>query len=159
MTQPLHLLLSCKNSCYREYNQWTSDAQDEACVYDHGASWPCPPVMPGCCGVALHSLESQLCNQTVRVTVLMWEPMSEVLHTHLHCCISMVLPESGTGSDECELFVQGEEDALFAHLPLFPTLVFLLTGGDLWLHCVRNPLVYLVSFRHLWKPVDSKERS
>lgn len=53
--------------------------------------------------------------------------------------------------------VQGEENALFAHLPLFLALLLLLTGGDRY--CAGNLLVCLVSLGPLWKPADFKEQS
>lgn len=84
-----------------------------------------------------------------------------VLHTHLTCCRSTVLPEWGIGSCESELFVQGEENALFAHVSLFLDLSLLLTGGDrcFLLYCAGNPLVFLVSFRRFENLLTLKEES
>lgn len=115
------MLVSCKNSCYWKYDQWTSDAQGEACLYDHGASWPYPPVVPECCGVMLHSLESQLCNQTGASYCSHVRVLQRLLHTHLPCCRSMVLPEWGTGSYEYELCA-GRRGCLIWSLATLPYL-------------------------------------
>lgn len=120
--RPLHVLVSCKNSCCWE---WTSEQAmpwvKQACVTRDPRDlvlWSCPGIVEWCCTGLTASYAIRLA--WVPELVPLRGSVTEVPHAHLPCCRSAVLLEQGTGSCESELCA-GRRKCLICSLATLPS--------------------------------------